>query len=264
MSFQKELKIKASDNKDILCLVNQAEHKKANKLVIMVHGMTGHPYEYIHVQAAHYFTKKGYDVARMRLYCGGYPTTRNLLDCTIHTHASDTNAVINHFKNHYNHIYAIGHSYGGITLIKANPEISAVSFWDSTLDPYNSCWKDFAIYLPELDCYQVNWRANFLVSKQMVEADKAYTSKDVVRIAPNLLTPIQCVLSTIDSESSNISSFIKALKKPKSLIQIQNTDHEFTKGDSIFEALEASENWFSQITINKKNQIKYSPDHAKR
>ena len=72
----------AFDGKKIWCRLNKAEKGAAKKVVILSHGLTGHPNEYLHQIARDFFTARGYDVCRFSYYHDG-DDYRTLTDCTL-------------------------------------------------------------------------------------------------------------------------------------------------------------------------------------
>lgn len=252
--LEQEIEIDTRDNKKILCLLNRNKTGVAENLVVMVHGLAGNPYEFPHMEAARFFTAHGYDVVRFSLY-GATKRQRKLVDCTVMTQAEDTGAVIGHFGKGYRNVFAIGHSYGGMTLLRANPAITAMSFWDSTLDPYNSFWKHEAEWVESLGCYKIRCSVDILIGQAMVETDKVCDLEGAAGMAMELHAPVQYIRSGIGSESGDVDAFIKALPEPKEVVKLPDADHGFTKPGTALQALEQSRNWFETRKSKKTKAL---------
>ncbi len=86
--------------------------------------------------SARWFEKKGYTTFRFNLY-DWQPGTRKLKECTIKTHATDIDTVLDYFKNKgVKKIHLIGHSYGGPSILTTkNRDIQNVTLWDPTALP---------------------------------------------------------------------------------------------------------------------------------
>ena len=59
--MEKEIKIKTNDKHFIYGVLN-TPNKKTEKLIIFVHGLSGHKNEHIFYNAKNFFVKKGYAV----------------------------------------------------------------------------------------------------------------------------------------------------------------------------------------------------------
>lgn len=244
-----DMDIPAADGKKIWCRHSAAqglEKGVARKAVILSHGLTGNPFEYIHMQARDYFTERGYDVFRFAYYWDG-DAYRALPECTLETHGKDLNALIAHVKPDYEAVYVCGHSYGGLTMLFAQPDVNAVSFWDSSFTPYSDFWKSDAKYCAPLDCYMLEWGCNYLIGKNMVEEAKALTAEKAEALAAQFTTPAQVVLAGDNAENSVRDHLHQALCGEKELQDIAGADHCFTKGDTVQALLAATHKWFERF-----------------
>lgn len=115
--------------------------KDNDKLLVLAHGLTGHPNE-VHLQAAvDYFVPQGYDVVRFWFYDSGQPQSRTLFNSQLATYAQDLAQVHAHFAPNYAKSFVAGHSYGGLTLLLTDfgqTQPNALSFWDPSFAPYES------------------------------------------------------------------------------------------------------------------------------
>ena len=124
--------IPTADGHQIYGCTNSLESVSPDRAIILVHGLTGNMNEYHHKTAAHFFIKHKYDVIRFNLY-SDMPKSRSLSACTLQTHAADLNTVLEQKAKTYRKIFLAGHSYGGPTIMIAQPRRAAV-----VISPVNS------------------------------------------------------------------------------------------------------------------------------
>ena len=244
LAREKDFSIPASDGAIIYGRANYAGDKPSSKLLVLSHGLTGHINEYIHLMARDHFNRAGYDVVRVSYYSLG-DKARNLKDCTLKIHASDLNAVLAHFSGNYDKVFVAGHSYGGLTILFANPKVTAVSFWDSSFIP--SFWGTEGSYIPELDCYRIGWGCHNLVGKAMVEEAAGICEEDAVTMAQALNAPAQVILAGDNSENEKRTLLFDSLTRKKDFYDVPHADHCFNKGKTVDDLLEKAGIWFGRF-----------------
>ncbi|MBP9049651.1 MAG: alpha/beta hydrolase [Alphaproteobacteria bacterium] len=240
-----QISIPSYDGKTIYALFNQASiSSQSNSLVILAHGLTGHPREFLHVMAAREFVSCGYDVARISFY-DGWPNARTLRNCTVDLHARDLNTFVNHYRQKYPNIFIAGHSYGGFSLLFANPSVNAVSFWDSTWTPG---WHKEVSYIQELDCFALNHGKENLIGRPMYEEADYYANNPPVDTASRFQSPAQVVLAGANEKLGRArDQLFQALGvTDKELIKIDKADHQFTQGRSVEHLITSTKSWFNQ------------------
>ena len=238
--------IRASDGASIYGYIDQASEQRSQKLVVFSHGLTGSPREYHFKQGQRYFNAAGFDVVRFAYYAAE-PGARRLQDCTLQIHASDLNTVCDHFRTRYGKLYIVGHSYGGLTILFAPPIAKAYSFWDSAFVPYDSLWRHGADYIPELDRYVLRWSSDHVVGTAMVEEAKALTAERAHALARAVRVPSQVAIAGVDSEHLPRNGLFDALQCRKSQVGFAAADHEFTVGETVFDLLDATRDWFASV-----------------
>ena len=241
---ERQIQTKAQDGKVIYSIFNPAVGVKSDVLVIIGHGLTGHPNEYVHKIAHRYFNEKGWDTLRIAYYSDP-ADARKLKDCTLSIHADDLNTVIKAHKPLYKKIFCVGHSYGGLTMLFANPNADALSFWDSSFTPYDGFWKRDAVYMPELDCYTMGWGQNNLIGKAMVEEAKNLKLEDSISLAKAIQTPSQVVVATMDHENAIPTILYDHLVCPKELCEIA-ANHTFTFENTADTLAQKTYEWFAK------------------
>ena len=249
MSYREEkFVVRASDGASIYGYINQAlEQGRSQRLVVFSHGLTGSPKEYHFKQGQRYFNDAGFDVVRFAYYAAE-PGARRLQDCTAQIHATDLNTICDHFRDRYDELYIVGHSYGGLTILFAPPVAKAYSFWDSAFVPYDSLWRHGADYAPVLDRYVLHWSSDHLVGTAMVEEAKTLTAEKARALAGAIRVPSQVVIAGVDSEHLPRNGLFDALRCRKSQVSLAAADHEFTAGETVFDLLDATRDWFVSVS----------------
>ncbi len=240
--MDQQFSIPAHDGKTIYGLFNQAGDSPSQSLVILAHGLTGKTREFIHVMAMRAFTSSGYDVARISFY-DGWPNARILRDCTLDIHAKDLNSFIDHFRSRYKNIFVAGHSYGGLSMLIANPVVNAVSFWDASWTPG---WHKEVIQVPQLDCFAFNHGQEKLIGRAMYDEAAYYAANPPSDFAAAFKSPAQVVLAQADEKPGRArDQLFNALEiADKELVRIEGADHQFTNGQTVEALLAATKSWF--------------------
>lgn len=181
--MEKQIKLKTSSGVAIHGIVNST--KKTDKLIIFVHGLTGHMNEHHYINAPAYFNPHGYDTFRFNLYSNS--NKRQLSEVSVREHIEDLNVVINHFKSIYKSIVIVSHSIGCYVVIKTQLKgINKFIFWDPSkgLTDFN---KKGLVYDEKLDKYIWQVGHTFLLSKEMIEdwKDASQIEEYVDQIPPN-------------------------------------------------------------------------------
>lgn len=218
----------------------------SRKLAIFAHGMTGHSSEYIFMTARDFFTTRGYDVVRFEFYCSE-PHARSLRDCLLQTYVQDLQQVIAHFRKDYDSIFVAGHSYGGMTALVANPDINAISLWDSSLYPYKEYWERESRYIPELECYSVYAGINALVGKAMIEESLTYDLEKMRAIAEDLNVPTQLVVAAEHVKRPGQKMVFDMITAPKDYTEIKGAHHDFCDNDTAQDLMTKTWEWFERF-----------------
>lgn len=241
--FERYFDIGTSDNKKIQCLYSANQNAPSQKAVILAHGLTGHLHEHIHFVARDYFLSKGYDVYRMSFYAEreGY---RLLTDCTLKIQADDMNAVVAHVKTKHEKLYVCGHSYGGMTILFANPDTTANAFWDSSYRPWQEFWNtDEVKPCDNRPNYQVNWiGVTQILSKSMYDEAKALSEAGSQILARAIKSPS----IVFNAELPNTVILYKDLTCEKEYSKI-DADHCFTRGQTALELVKQTHEWFEKF-----------------
>ncbi|HSX05930.1 MAG TPA: alpha/beta fold hydrolase [Candidatus Saccharimonadales bacterium] len=124
-------------------------------IVVMMHGRPGDPLEPLQINGANYlYNQLGLASLRLAMY-NNYvdePGTRRLVDCTLETHVDDFETVVGYLRGvvGVSQIFAVGHSYGGLTILKSTERLAGAALWDPS---HGSFWRDHRV--AELNGYWV-------------------------------------------------------------------------------------------------------------
>ena len=232
------------DGYTIYGLKNSAE-TPSRKAIFIVHGLTGHMYEYAFKRAADFFSTN-YDVYRFNLYAGE-DGARSLENCTIQTHANDLNTVLNHFSSAYDQIFLIGHSYGGPTIMLACPnKVTAVSLWDPTFNLQKIQTVFHKAYEAVGDYYMVKWGVTSLIGKAMYEEANRMDEDVCIALSKAFPAPIH-VVTAGDGFFKDAPTSYNTYGPEGSLREfISGTVHCFYEGDSCDILLQKTQAWFQK------------------
>ncbi len=225
--------------------------QKADKAVVLCHGLTGHLYEHHYQVAKNFFTERGYDVYRFNFY-GEERNARNITHCTVALHAEDLNKLLDHLKPQYEKLYVTGHSYGGLTVVMANsPHIAAASLWDASFIAVDEdeWWTKNWIYNQELDEYILCWKPIALVvGKKFYEELLTCTGERMRGWVTAFTKPAQVLAAGGFVENlPNQRKLFESLTVEKEWCPIEGAGHGFSVGNEVYDLLENTYRWFQKF-----------------
>ncbi len=246
---QEEWAIDTDDGYKIYGISDLASHQgHADKCLVLVHGLSGHANEYHIKTAANFFVSKGYDVIRFHLY-SSENQGRNIKNCTLQTHAADLNAVLAHKANIYSKLYIAGHSYGGPTIMTAQPEkAAALSLWDPSFD-FPKLFKDRSDFVYQDDFIIWSGAIDKILGKAfMHEALTRYDAKECLSLSKSLSgVPIQVLTAEDCIYVDDKYSWHSAGHAMNERHIIKGADHCFYRGNTLNDVLELSYQWFEKF-----------------
>lgn len=248
MAKYNEWVIQSSKEYEIEGRTDFADHNPDKKCFIIVHGYCGSMYEHMHVAAAQFFCENGYDVIRFNLQSQNY----KLRDCTLDTHAHYLNTVLDQLCSPYQKIYISGHSYGGPTVMTAQPkQAQAICLWDPSFN-LPALWETMDTH-DHNDFTILNFDGNeVLAGKAMVhEGRNKYDTDMCLALSEQLNCPIQ-VINASEGEEFEVykidqKSWHSAGHEKNCRIVIPNSDHNFTKGNTLDQLIEKTYEWFEKF-----------------
>ncbi len=223
--MQKEIKIKTADKKIIYGNFVPSD-KKAEKLVVFVHGFTGHQNEHIFFNGAKFFSSNGFDTFRFNLYAAG-KGSRNFCDTKISLHGQDLSTVVRHFREEYKKIFVVGHSYGGTSLLFADKNIiDGFVFWDASyIGPKDATAQ--MKYNKQLDSYILDWGIEIIVGKNFVEELKNFP--DCGKLIKQINKPVLFISAGEKGNAKPAEKYFKYANEPKRLVNIKTANHCFDR-----------------------------------
>lgn len=241
---EKEFAVSTPDGKTIYGILTQSPID-TRKLLILSHGLTGCMDEHMHMEAKRFFSNNGYDVVRFNYY-GPQDDARKMEETTLALHAQDLNQICDHFRPNYDKLFIAGHSYGGLTLVVANPLATALSFWDSSFTPFKGFMEKEAKKLDGTPFYTIGWGTSVLMGAAMYDEALEMDSK-ADALAKKITTPSQVILAGDQSENPVRMALYEALACPRQLEEIDRADHCFTHGDTLYTLFKRTLSWFEQF-----------------
>ncbi len=244
--MEKVAKIKTKDGHGVYGTLTLSE-KSSDRLLIMIHGLTGFQHEHIFFNGAKFFAKNGINTFRFDLYPGGWKDARVLLDTNIKQHAEDLKSIIDYFKKSYK-IYVAGHSLGGLTILSAElQDVHAVVLWDSSVNLRRTeTWaKKFCRYIKALDCYVLDWGTSTLISKEMYRQWINFPTPS--NVMPRIKTPIKIIIAGKNLLLKGNKAYFKYANKPKAMHIIKHADHTFDEEGAEEELFKETLSWIKKF-----------------
>ena len=239
-----------ADGHRIYGATNSIDGASPDHCVVIVHGLTGNMNEYQHKTAAHFFAGMRYDAIRFNLY-SDFPGGRRLSDCTLQTHAADLNAVLDSVAADYRRVYLIGHSYGGPTIMTAQPaRAAAISLWDPSFD-LKARWD--VRNRPDIkrrgDALYLDWGVEVLIGDALIEEamTDAYDASGCLALSAALNRPIQVINASEGRYAAQEQSWHSAGHPANERVVVDGADHCFHNGLTLNDALAHSLTWFRRF-----------------
>ncbi len=216
--MEKKIKIYTKDGHIIYGTLNYKNYKK---LIIFIHGLTGHQNEHQFYNAARFFNKYGFSTFRFDLY-SGERKGRKLSQCSIKTHSRDLDLIINYFVGKFSNIYLVGHSLGGPTILGSNlNKIKSIVLWDpsSTL----KLEKELT-FVEKIGNYILRWGVEYLISKKMVQEWKNLRTQVLIK---KIIKPTKIICAKNGILYKDWKKYIKDIKVKYEFIILSGAGHCF-------------------------------------
>lgn len=219
-------------------------------LAVMMHGRPGNGNELLQHLAARYLSQQGIATLRLWMYDFGLDT-RSIMDCTLQTHVNDFAVVVNELRRQgVNKLFAIGHSYGGLTILKSHCQLDGAVLWDPS---HGLAWAkdremDVTDIYPEviIDKYVIGiggegWvypLAAFQSDRHLGDtstlADKKYPLK-IISAGKGILRDLG-------------ERYYQAANQPKSHVVIEEAHHRFEDSDEVMlELYKETADWLTRL-----------------
>lgn len=241
---ESQLKIPTTDGKIIYGTINRPA-KETGRLVIMVHGLTSDMSTHPFPMATMALVKAGYTVVRYNQYSGN-KKGRNILDCTTATFCKDLTTVIKHVKKPKQKIFLIGHSWGGLQIIKVNSSYAAAaSLWDPSYASDEWTPPPGANEIISNDRILLHWGTVNVISKKLNNDLRSTSRVTCDTWAKAVKFPIQVIQAGNSVLAKRGSYHTKA--KTKTDYQVLKATHCFEELPEVPKLLTHTINWFNRF-----------------
>jgi hypothetical protein len=253
---ERSLDIPLRDGKKLNAILRgELDHNKP--IVIMMHGRPGSSNELLQYLGARYIGEHEITTLRLAMYDFG-SNYRRLLDCTLATHMADFEDVVSYLRAQgMMEIFALGHSYGGITILGSNAQLDGAILWDPShgLAWYNDNPDFYSPDFPEEtfgDIIVGTGGYGYINSKEQDEYDKALGN--TTDWAKDKSYPMKFILAAAGPLAAYAKRYYDVASEPKALVEIKDAHHQFEDNDEVTERLFAETVvWIKQChTPNKK------------
>jgi pimeloyl-ACP methyl ester carboxylesterase len=220
-------------------------------VVVLLHGLPGASYDLLEFLGAKYLTEQGFATLRISLYDDS-EKTRNLVDCTLQTHADDLDVIVEYLRadKHTPQVFATGHSYGGLAILRSTAHLDGAALWDPSSFAFSAAWdkgldKTPRLRLPKQRIMLYTDGTPYINPLTMIEERIAYDGDDHLWTRKDY--PMLFVAAGKGVLIPYIKEYLELANEPKKLVVIKDASHSFTDSDDIlFELLAETHNWFKQ------------------
>lgn len=241
---ESQFKVPTPDGKVIYGTLNRPV-KETGRLIIMVHGLTSNRSTHPFPMAVESFIKAGYTVARYDQYNAGNKG-RSILDCTTATFCKDLTTVIKHFKKPKEKIFLVGHSWGGLQIMRVNPAITAASLWDPSY-ALNECRIPSKTLEPiEKNRVLMHWGNAYAIGTKLNKELWELSRKECDTLARQAKFPIQVIQAGKDILAGLGCSYHNCAKT-KTDFQVLKATHCFEELPEVPKLLTHTINWFNKF-----------------
>ncbi len=234
--MREEIQLKTVDNHIIYGTLNSNNNQT---LLIFVHGFTGNQDEHHYFNAVPFFIEKSFDTFRFDFY-SRKPKARPLSESSITSHSTDLKLIINTFKNKYEKLILIGHSFGALVILNTDlSNISKLVLWDPTTG-FNNIEDKNGTYDSNLDKYILHWGMDFIVGKQMIEEWK---SLNLNKLVERLTIPCKFIFAGNYNKHELWKPFLNQIKVKNESVIIEGATHGFIEEGTEQKLFEETFNW---------------------
>ena len=207
-------------------------------LVIFVHGLTGDPNEHQFYNGARYLEKRGLSSFRYNLYA-----SRPLRDATLKTHAADFDKVVAYFRKRTKRkIFAVGHSYGGPTILLSKKDLDGAVLWDPSYKAGKGL-SPLLKYDKRLKAYRLVWEVESVLGKRMVDVDLATPWED---LGKDVTFPLKVILAG-KGVLRKSSRYAKNAQGKSDVEVIAGAGHCFDEDGAEEKLFAATVKWFKRV-----------------
>ncbi len=218
--------------------------KKANQLIIFVHGFLSNSEHHLQYNAAKYFRQNNYATFRYNLY-GPEGNARKLGGSGLLTLAKDLTKIVSSFRKTFPQIIIVSHSLGVYITLLANPKgVSRLVFWEPSLPP----WEMFKAVKKDGLYYYFDLGYEARVPREAI---------DITLNLPNLkvlLASIRAPVCIVCAEKTGVKTgrlFFSLATKPVTFKVIENAGHNFSENDTELRLFETTTEGLSEPRLSQ-------------
>jgi len=207
-------------------------------IVIMMHGRPGQGNELLQYLGARYLHEHRIASLRLSMYDFG-EEYRSIIDCTLDTHIADFEDAVSYVRARgAKRVFALGHSYGGLTILGSNAALDGAVLWDPA---HGLVWHDPAFDSPEYpektieDLVVGVGGYGYVYPAQQAVDDKALG--DTTPWAERKNYPMKFILASAGPLAAYARRYYDVAQEPKELAEIPDAHHQFEDSDDVIERL---------------------------
>jgi len=225
--------------KDHHIIYGTLDSNNNSALLIFVHGFTGSQNEHHYFNAVPFFTKNNFDTFRFNFY-SEKENGRSLSECSLTDHSNDLNLIIDNFKDTYNELVVVGHSLGGLVILKSDlSDVSKIVLWDPTT-PFKDLKHRNATYDSTLDKYLVKAEMDFFVGKKLIDE---WMSADFNILLPSLDVPCKIIFAGNNNKFESWEPYLDKIKVKHEFVTVENATHCFIEEGTEQKLFEETLKW---------------------
>ena len=236
------------DGKRLWCLHNAANVRgkflpKGD--VIILHGLSSGPFEYLYHVQARLLAAAGYNVWRPALYWWE-KDCRRLSECTMALHNADVSTLLSRKIPKKTPLYLVGHSYGAIQAMELAKTLKARVQGVLLLDPSFNC-KDWTPWLKRFGpVTALDSGVEHVLGQAMVDEFQVYDAAKCLELAEALQAPTIIASAEKGILTQSNAKYFKVLSAPKKLLNVKGAGHCFWEGRSIETVSQATIKFWAQ------------------
>ena len=236
------------DGKRMWCLHNAANVRVKNLPkgdVVILHGLSSGPFDYLYHVQARLFAAAGYNVWRPALYWWE-KGCRRLSECTMAMHIADINILLNKKISKKTPLHLVGHSYGAIQAMELAKSLKSRVHGILLLDPSFNC-KEWTPWLKSFGTTTtMDSGVEFVLGQNMVDEFQTYDEAKCLNLAGQLTSPTIIAGAEKGILTKSNAMYAKAIPAPKKLLNVKGAGHCFWEGQSIEKVTQATITFWAQ------------------
>ncbi|MCX6825511.1 MAG: alpha/beta hydrolase [candidate division SR1 bacterium] len=235
--MQSVIKLITSDKYSVYATLDKIP--MADNLIIMVHGLSGSSEEHIFVNGAKFFNQQGYDVVRIDFY-SEKEGARKLSETNVSEHSDDLILLVKYFQNTYKKIFLIGHSLGGLTILRKDiPNIQGTILRDPSLYPSSEGEYTFD---ETKNMFLLDRGENLYISPHMIKE----RTQDKTEMLSQYHLPTKVIFASEESLKDQRVSIKSSLKFPGEFVTINGASHCFDETGTEEKLFEETIEWLKK------------------